>query len=81
MKYFVLLSEGDLVAIDQIKRVKNRPDGFTDIWLVGETESVKAEVSFGEMVQHLEWINEHRETKREKFPSVQDNTKVSEAPF
>jgi hypothetical protein len=54
MIHFIMLKEGDLIAVSEIKRIRNRQDGFTDVWLKGETQSHIAHISFGEMVDQIE---------------------------
>lgn len=49
-----MLKEGDLIAVSEIKRIRNRQDGFTDVWLKGEMQSHIAHISFGEMVDRIE---------------------------
>ena len=49
-----MLKEGDLIAVSEIKRIRNRQDGFTDVWLKGEMQSHIAHMGFGEMVDRIE---------------------------
>lgn len=59
MNAFVMLDEGDLIAVSEIKRIRNRADGKCDVWLKGESEYHVSKMSFGQFVNAVEWCHQN----------------------